>query len=98
MLSAVLDNAEEEPAASPPPVAAQSNGLDARYEAVLQQLLSKPQWTVSEIRNLSLQAQLMPGAILETINGWSDETFGDYLIDDRGDWHIRSELLRRANA
>jgi uncharacterized tellurite resistance protein B-like protein len=97
MLSAVLDSGDDEPAPPPAPVVS-ANGLDARYQTVLQQLLAKPQWTVLEIRNLSLQAQLMPGAILETINGWSDATFGDYLIDDRGDWHIHVELLGRANA
>jgi uncharacterized tellurite resistance protein B-like protein len=95
MLSAVLDDAEDEPAQLP---AVTTGDLDARYQSVLQELLSKAEWSASEVRTLSVKAQLMPGAILETINSWSDATFGEYLIEDRGDWHIRADLIRRPTA
>ncbi|MEI9948332.1 MAG: TerB N-terminal domain-containing protein [Pseudomonadota bacterium] len=75
-------------------IKAVAQGLDARYHAVLADLLSKPRWTREEIRSLALTRKLMPGAILETINTWSEETYGDFLIDEADTWQIHSELLQ----
>ncbi|MCL2723602.1 MAG: TerB N-terminal domain-containing protein [Polyangiaceae bacterium] len=73
--------------------------LDVRYHAVLEDLLGKATWSKDEIRALATRRNLMPGAILETINAWSDETFGDFLIDDaEEEWHIRADLLKKQSA
>ncbi len=112
LLSAVLDNDEDdspEPVATPAPVAVAAPAvspaadgvlatLDLRYQAVVQQLLTKPHWTSAEVRTLATGAKLMPGAIVETVNAWSDDRLGDYLIDDSDGWHIKAELLTRATA
>lgn len=112
LLSTVLDADDEAEdagtvaappvAAAPPPATATADGilatLDVRYQPIVQQLLSKPVWTTAEIRALAAGAKLMPGAIVETVNSWSDDRLGDYLIEEADGWHIKAELVTRANA
>jgi tellurite resistance protein len=72
--------------------------LDARYHDVLRELLTRPSWSVSEVRLLATRSKLMPGAILEALNTWSDERFGDYVIEEAGDWQIHARVLERKTA
>ena len=78
---------------------ASSNGawstLDARYHEVLRELLTRSVWTAAEVRAIATRAKMMPGAILETLNGWSEERFGDYVIEEAGDWRIHAAVLER---
>ena len=67
--------------------------LDVRYHAALEELLGKADWTAASVRALGTRHRLMPGAILDTINAWSDEALGDFLIEDSGDWHVHRELV-----
>jgi hypothetical protein len=88
------------PAAIAPPAAGPAAwpSLDARYHGVLRELLTRPVWTAAEIRAIATRAKMMPGAILETLNAWSEERFGDYVIDEAGDWRINAGLLERPTA
>lgn len=70
-----------------------AEALDVRYHAALEDLLAKPKWTTTEVRELGTRHRLMPGAILDTINTWSDETFGDYLIEEAEGWSVHRELV-----
>jgi tellurite resistance protein len=72
----------------------EADGLDVRYHAALEELLTKPIWTMDEVRALSNRRKLMPGAILDAVNSWSDEMYGDFLIEDSEHWHVRSQLLK----
>jgi len=82
--------------------AAAANGawpaLDARYHGVLRELLTRPVWTVVEIRAIATREKMMPGAILETLNAWSEERYGDHVIEEAGDWRINAQLLERPTA
>jgi tellurite resistance protein len=108
ILSDVLDDEDEdatpaEPAPRPPAPSAPSpigpwSTLDARYHSVLRELLTRTMWTPAEIRALTSQSKLMPGAVLEAVNAWSEETFGDYVIEEAGDWKINAQLLEQATA
>jgi hypothetical protein len=73
-----------------------AHGLDVRYHAVLEELLTNNEWSASDVRKLSERHRLMPGAILDTINAWSDNTAGDFLIEDAdaGSWKINRDLLK----
>lgn len=84
--------------ASASPVAVLAPNLDVRYHAVLAELLTKSSWTKDEVRTLAMGSKMMPGAILETLNTWSEETFGDFLIDEGDGWQIHSDLLQRQSA
>jgi hypothetical protein len=64
----------------------------------LRELLTRTMWTPAEIRALTSQSKLMPGAVLEAVNAWSEETFGDYVIEEAGDWKINAQLLEQATA
>ncbi len=75
-----------------------ADGLDVRYHAALEELLTKPIWTMDEVRALSNRRKLMPGAILDAVNSWSDEMYGDFLIEDSESWHVRSQLLKGQTA
>ncbi len=113
ILAEVLDRDDDEPAstaaptpspspldaaAASPELAAMAVGLDVRYHAALEDLLAKSDWTVAEIRALATRRNLMPGAIVETINAWADDAFGDFLIDESDGWHVRRELVKREDA
>ena len=65
------------------------------YIAVLNALVKQPQWSFAEVSKLTTQAQLMPSAVAETLNSWSDDVLGDHLIDDSGDWTVDTELVER---
>lgn len=109
LLAEVLDEDEEDakPATvAPKPTASvaatsastanqQWPSLDARYHDVLRELLARPVWTAAEVRAIATRAKMMPGAILETLNAWSEERFGDYVIEEAGDWRINADLLER---
>lgn len=108
LLSEVLDTDEEESVKPPParpsrperPPASDSGAgtwpsLDARYQPVLRELLTRPVWTVAEVRAIATREKMMPGAILEALNAWSDEHFGDHVIEEAGDWRINARLLER---
>jgi uncharacterized tellurite resistance protein B-like protein len=68
--------------------------LDVRYHAVLEQLLSKEEWGESEVRDVAARHRLMPGAILDTINAWSDDALGDFLIAEAGGWKVNTQLAK----
>lgn len=105
LLSEVLDDEDEAPNARPPATAAASAStsgawktLDARYHEVLRELMTRPVWTTAEVRTIATRAKMMPGAILEALNSWSEEHLGDHVIEEAGDWRIRTALLERATA
>lgn len=82
----------------PPEIATLATGLDVRYHGVLAELISRPTWSGADVRTLAKKRNLMPGAIVETINTWSDEVYGEFLIDDAEPWQIRADILRRQSA
>jgi len=113
MLADVFDKEEEEdlpvPAGGEPmaqvtrdvvpaEVANLATGLDVRYHGVLAELISRPTWSGADVRALAKKRNLMPGAIVETINTWSDEVYGEFLIEDAEPWQIRADILRRQSA
>ncbi len=59
--------------------------LDNKYYAVLKLLVEQHYWEKREYQSLVRQFNLMPEAVIEVINSWSDEFLGDYLIELFGD-------------
>jgi hypothetical protein len=109
ILSDVLDDEDDD--ATPPPSSVRSapvsaergantawTGLDPRYHAVLRELLTRARWTSAEVRDVASRSKLMPGAVLEAVNAWSEDRFGDYVIDEAGDWKINAQILEGATA
>jgi tellurite resistance protein len=85
---------DEEPATAAAESGEAFDGLDRRYHAVLQGLLAKQTWTKAEARSLVAEHSLMMGAVLETINSWSEQQYGDFLIVDEADWSIDQHIAK----
>jgi len=68
--------------------------LDIRYHGVLDALLQRRTWSVEEVKRLATEHRMMPGAILDVVNSWSDEVLGDFLIEEGDGWTIHSELVK----
>ncbi|MNS86813.1 hypothetical protein D3C72_1207280 [compost metagenome] len=95
---------EEEPATSQPDLTpaiavvsdARFDGLDAKYQRVLAQLLQKGVWAKSEFDELVRQHSLMPSGVIEALNEWSDERHGDFLIEEGDPLTVQAHLLKEA--
>jgi hypothetical protein len=61
--------------------------LDAKYHAVLVELLGNTEWSKSDFEILARQHGLMPSGMLDAINSWADENLEDFLIEE-GDPYI----------
>ncbi len=72
------------------------DGLDIRYAAVLSELMKKDEWQTEEFQKLVREKGLMPSAVIEEINLWSDEHFEDYLIEESDVIEINRGLLGAA--
>jgi hypothetical protein len=68
-------------------------GLPMRYHDALKALLTKEIWSKGDFEGLARRYGLMPAGMMDEINSWADEKFGDYLIDDQEPYHVQKELL-----
>ena len=80
----------EDAAASSNPLFA---NLDSKYHAALEELLSREEWPENEFNTLARRHRLMPSGMLDTINAWSDENLGDFLIEEEDSFKINKHLL-----
>ena len=78
--------------APPPP---RFNGLDAAFHPILEQLLTRDSWPVDDFDALAREFHFMPGKICETINEWSDEALGEFILDGDDPVVIRRELIAK---
>jgi hypothetical protein len=57
-------------------------GLDGRYYPVLAELLTRNEWRPQEIDILARKYGFMRSGMLEVINEWAMDQFGELLVDD----------------
>jgi uncharacterized tellurite resistance protein B-like protein len=69
--------------------------LDPRYQELLAQLLTQKAWDASSLRDVASRCGVMPAGAIESINEWSDEELGDFLIEGEGPYTINRQLLGR---
>ena len=70
-------------------------GLDPRYHMVVTELLSREAWASEEFEALARKHNVMPAGMLETINAWSDENHGDFLIVEGESYTINRTLMEK---
>ncbi|MFA5206713.1 MAG: TerB N-terminal domain-containing protein, partial [Lentisphaeria bacterium] len=70
-------------------------GLDVRYHSVTTELLSRATWNTEELDALARKYNLMPSGLLETINTWSDENHGDFLVEEGAVYTINRTLQEK---
>jgi hypothetical protein len=67
--------------------------LDRRYWPCVSSLLRQAVWDKESLSSLARRHALMPNAMLEAVNTWSDETLGDFLLLEEGDvWILNLDL------
>jgi uncharacterized tellurite resistance protein B-like protein len=76
----------------PPP---RFNGLDAVFHPILERLLTRASWPADDFNALAREFHFMPGKICETINEWSDEALGEFILDGDDPVVIRRELIAK---
>ena len=71
--------------------------LDSRFRPFLAAVLEREEWTPAELRELADKYHVMISGAVETINEWSTEHCGDWLIEERDHYHVRTNLIPEAN-
>jgi uncharacterized tellurite resistance protein B-like protein len=68
-------------------------GLAAQYCPFLRLALQKPTWLKTELESVARDQQLMLSGTVEAINEWSQERFGDWLIEEGPEYRIHGTLI-----
>lgn len=69
-------------------------GLDLRFHGVVTELFGRAQWPMSEFSSLVARHHLMPTGVIDTLNSWSDEHLGDFVLEGDDPISIRFDLLK----
>jgi uncharacterized membrane protein YebE (DUF533 family) len=69
------------------------DGISPEYRGVLIKLTTQTSWPKSEFGRLASEFQLMPLAVFDAINEWSDEKFGDYLLEGDDPISVQTKLI-----
>lgn len=69
------------------------SALDPNYAGIFEEIVSKPQWTKTDFLQIAEKRRLMPVAVTDVINAWSEDALGDFLIEGEDPVIIHTELL-----
>jgi len=73
------------------------DGLDEQYYPIIAELLTRDEWQPQDIDSLARKHGFMRSGMIDVINDWAMERFGDYLIDDQKVPYVtRRDLLEQA--
>ena len=87
-----IDESERPPVA--PVVDPRFGALDARFHAILANLLSRPRWPRAEFESLARACGVMPAGALDAVNEWAYDLFNDPIVVEQGDLlHVQSHLV-----
>jgi uncharacterized tellurite resistance protein B-like protein len=77
------------------PQPARFNGLDAAFHPILERLLKRDSWPLPDFNALASEFNFMPLNIRDTLNEWSDEALGDFILDGEDPVIIHRELMAK---
>jgi hypothetical protein len=69
------------------------DGLEVRYKGFLAELLTRPEWTRTDLDMLARAHELMTDGALEAINEWAFNQYGDALVEDGDPATIQSYVI-----
>lgn len=75
-------------------VASRFTGLDPKYHAIAERLFVKDQWSQDELATLAREHHLMVLSVIDTLNEWAEESFGDFIIQGDDPIIIQSSILK----
>ncbi|WP_291396762.1 TerB N-terminal domain-containing protein [Acinetobacter sp.] len=69
-------------------------GLNIKENNLLQELLTKTEWSHYEYNELANKHKMMPDGAIETINEWAFEVYGEPVIENDGNLIINKNLIK----
>lgn len=76
---------------------ADDTALDSRFRPFLTAVLEQEEWTPAELRELADKWKVMLSGAVETINEWSTNRYGDWLIEEGDTYHVRQDLIEETD-
>ena len=70
-------------------------GLNAAFVPILERLLTRDSWPLADFNAVAREFQFMPLNIRDTLNEWSDEALGDFILDGEAVVLVRRELMAK---
>ena len=70
-------------------------GLNAVFIPILERLLTRDSWPLTDFNAIAREFQFMPLNISDTLNEWSDEALGDFILDGEDPVFVRRELIAK---
>lgn len=67
--------------------------LDQRHRALLEELMTRSEWSEEDFDCLARQAGMMPGSAKNKLNDWSIEQFDELILEGEGVIVINSSLI-----
>lgn len=71
------------------------DGLDARYGAFVTDLISRAQWSRSDLDTLARSFALMTDGALEAINEWAIDRYGDALLEEGEPMTVNATIIKQ---
>ncbi|MCA9123212.1 MAG: TerB N-terminal domain-containing protein [Planctomycetaceae bacterium] len=71
--------------------------LDFRFRPFLAAVLERDEWTPAELRELADKCHIMMSGAVESINEWSTERYGDWIIEEGDAYHVRLDLIEESD-
>lgn len=71
--------------------------LEAGFHPALRELLQAEQWTRDAFEDIARRHQLMPFALMEALNEWSNEHLGDQILEGEETIIVYRQLLSNQN-
>lgn len=69
--------------------------IDERYLEFAKIILEKEEWETIELKNICKNLKLMLNNAIDKINEWTDNEFGDFLIENNGNKiNLNSEIMQ----
>lgn len=93
MLATIFTEAEAEPEEATPASDSPLTGLDSEHAALLNKLVTRPEWVRQEFEAIAVSLNLMPDGALEVINEWAFDRYGDALVEDGDPLALNLDLL-----
>ncbi len=78
----------------PPPNDDWMDGLDESLKPALKKLITRPAWSRDDFNALAQEFHQMPLSIFDTVNEWSDDALGDFLLEGENPIEINRGLIR----
>jgi len=68
-------------------------GLETALKPALKKLITRPEWSRNDFNGIAQEFHQMPLNIFDTVNEWSDEALGDFLLEGEDPIEVNRGLI-----